>query len=144
VEPDAPLSERDRELLQGLVNQFYEGFKGVVKASPHQIKEADWGMLTDGRVVTGKDAAALGLIDQVGDLDTAIDKAKSMAKIDKAKIVVYTRDKGNQGSIYAANPGNGNLQPQVNLLNLNVDLGDYIPHGQSQFLYMWQGFGGGE
>src|SRR3954466_11253403 len=54
VEPDAPLTERDRELLQGLVNQFYDGFKAVVKASPNHIKDADWGMLTDGRVVTGK------------------------------------------------------------------------------------------
>ena len=50
----------------------------------------------------------------------------------------------NAGSIYAANPGVGNAQPQVNLFNLNVDLGDLIPRGQSQFLYMWTGFGGSD
>jgi protease-4 len=139
ADPDAPLDPNDRALLQALVNQFYDGFKGIVRASPNHIQEADWPMLTDGRVFTGKDAARLGLIDQVGDLDTAIDKAKEMAHIQKAKIVVFTRTDETRGSIYAAAPVGG-AQPQVNMLNLNVDLGDLLPRGQSQFLYLWQGF----
>ncbi len=81
ADPDAPLSEHDRELLQNLVNQFYAGFKDIVKASPNHIQAADWAMVTDGRVVSGTDAAKLGLIDQVGDIDMAIDKVKAMAGI---------------------------------------------------------------
>jgi protease-4 len=135
---DAPLDPNDRALLQGLVNQFYAGFKEVVKESPNHVKEADWPMLTDGRVVSGVDAARLGLVDEVGGLDLAIKKAKEMAKIDKAKIVVYTRESEVRGSIYAKGPSNA--QPQMNMVNFNVDLGDLIPRGQSQFLYMWQGF----
>jgi protease-4 len=135
---DAPLDPNDRALLQGLVNQFYASFKGVVKASPNHVAEADWPMLTDGRVVSGVDAARLGLIDEVGGLDLAIKKAKEMAKIEKAKIVVYTRDTEVRGSIYAKAPSNA--QPQVNMVNFNIDLGDLVPRGQSQFLYMWQGF----
>jgi protease-4 len=144
ADPDAPLSDQDRALLQGLINQYYEGFKAIVKASPNHISEQDWPTLTDGRVVTGKDAARLGLIDEVGTLDTAFAKAKQLAHIQRAKIVVYTRKDETHGSIYAANPGVGNAQPQVNLFNLNVDLGDLIPRGQSQFLYMWTGFGGSD
>jgi protease IV len=139
---DAPLDPNDRKLLQGLVDEFYAGFKAVVHASPNHVAEGDWDMLTDGRVVSGRDAAKLGLIDQVGDLETAINKAKEMANIKKAKIVVYTREEEVRGSIYAAGPGR-NTQPQVNqtnYVNFNVDLGDLIPRGQSQFLYMWQGF----
>jgi len=142
VDPDAPLTENDRELLQQIVNQFYDGFKGVVKASPQHIKDADWTMLTDGRVVTGRDAVGYGLIDEVGTLDSAIRKAKSLAHIDKAKIIVYSRKDETRGSIYADNPGIGNTQPTVNMLNINVDLGDLIPKGQSQFLYLWSGFSG--
>jgi protease IV len=142
--PDEPLSERDRELLKGLVGQFYEGFKNVVKASPQKISDADWPTVTDGRVVTGRDALKYGLIDEVGDLDSAIAKAKQMAHIQRAQIVVYTRKDEAKGSIYAAGPGR-NVQPQqVNMLNLNLDLGDLVPHGGSQFLYMWRGFEGGE
>ena len=116
----------------------------MVKASPQHIKDAVWGMLTDGRVVTGKDAVGYGLIDQVGDLDAAIAKAKQMAHIEKAKIVAYKRSDEAAGSVYASSPGAGNTQPQVNLLNMNVDLGDLIPKGQSEFLYLWTGFGSDE
>jgi protease IV len=139
---DRPLTDNDRQLLQAIVNQFYDGFKDVVKASPQHIKDADWGALTDGRVVTGKDAAGYGLIDEVGDIDTAIAKAKAMAHIDHAKIVTYTRTDDPRGSIYASAPSTA--QPQVNMLNLNVDLGDLIPRGQSEFLYLWTGFGSQE
>jgi protease-4 len=138
---DAPLSEHDRELLQALVNQFYAGFKGIVKASPNHIQEKDWAMVTDGRVVSGMDAAKLGLIDQTGDLDAAIAKVKAMAHIQHAKLVAYTRSDEAKGSIYASAPGR-NVQPQVNMVNVNLGLGDLLPRGESQFLYLWSGFGG--
>jgi protease-4 len=138
--PDEPLSERDRELLKGLVSQYFEGFQNVVRASPQHISEQDWPVVTDGRVVTGKDAARYGLIDEVGDLDRAIAKAKEMARIPRAQIVVYSRKDEAKGSIYAKG---SNVNPQqVNLMNLNLDLGDLVPHGGTRFLYMWQGFEG--
>ncbi|MGN6368851.1 MAG: signal peptide peptidase SppA [Phycisphaerae bacterium] len=137
---DRPLTDNDRQLLQGMVNQFYAGFKKVVKDSPNHIQQSDWPMLTDGRVVSGADAEKYGLIDEVGTLDTAILKAKQMAHIQKAKIIAYTRSDDTRGSIYAANPGNRNVQPQMNMVNINLDLGDLIPRGESQFLYLWTGF----
>jgi protease IV len=136
---DKPLTENDRELLQTIINQFYGSFKEVVKASPQHVKEADWGMLTDGRVVTGKDAATYGLIDEVGDIDKAIAKAKSLAGIKHAKVVTYSRSEDARSSVYASAPVAG--QSAVNVFNLNVDLGDLIPRGRSEFLYMWTGFG---
>jgi protease IV len=139
VKPDAPLTEEDRKLLQAIVNQFYDGFKDVVKQSPQHVKDADWGMLTDGRVVSGKDAVTFGLIDQTGDLDAAFAKARQMAHIERAKIVTYTRSDESRGSIYASSPVANT--PVVNMLNINLDLGDIIPRGQSQFLYLWPGFG---
>lgn len=138
-----PLSDNDRKLLQDIVDQFYHGFQEVVKASPNHIKQDDWAMLTDGRVVTGKDAVGYGLIDQVGDLDAAINKAKQMANIQHAKIIAYRRSDDSTGSIYASNPGTPNPQ-QVNLLNVDVDLGDLIPAGHSEFLYLWTGGSGTE
>ncbi len=139
---DHPLSDNDRALLQAIVDQFYAGFKGVVKASPNHIKDADWTMLTDGRVVTGKDAVGYGLIDQTGDLDAAIEKAKEMAHISKAKVIIYSRSDSSKGSIYAeAASGAPGASQTVNMLNVNLDLGDLVPKGESQFLYLWTGFG---
>ncbi len=135
---DHPLDPNDRALLQAIVNQFYAGFKAIVKASPNHISDADWPTVTDGRVYTGMDAAKIGLVDEVGTLDTAIAKAKELAHIQHAKLVMYTRHDETKGSIYADNPGTP--QPQMNMFNLNLDLGDLIPRGQSQFLYLWSGF----
>ncbi|MCL2647310.1 MAG: signal peptide peptidase SppA [Phycisphaerales bacterium] len=134
---DSPLTANDRELLQAMVNQFYAGFREVVKKSPNRIVESDWPMVTDGRVLTGRDAAKLGLIDEVGDLDSAIRKAKELAKIERARIIMYTRRDEYRGSVYANSP---TPSAQMNMINLNVDIGDLLPHGQSQFLYLWTGF----
>jgi protease-4 len=138
TQPGKVLDPNDRALLQGIVNQFYAGFQSIVKASPNHIAEADWQMVTDGRVFTGTDAAKLGLVDEVGTIDTAIAKAKELAHIQHAKLIMFTRHDEAKGSIYASNPGTP--QPTMNLFNLNLDLGDLIPRGQSQFLYLWSGF----
>jgi protease-4 len=137
---DHPLSDNDRALLQAMVDEYYTGFKDIVKASPNHIKDSDWTMLTDGRVVTGKNAATYGLIDQTGDLDQAINKAKEMAHISKAKVIIYTRHESSTGSIYAQ--GGTPASQTVNMVNLNIDLGDLAPRGESQFLYLWTGFDG--
>jgi protease-4 len=135
---DKPLSENDRALLQGIIDEYYAEFKNVVKASPHKIKDADWGTVTDGRVVTGKDAARLGLIDQTGDLDAAIAKAKSMAGISKARVIVYSRSESGKSTIYA-NSQTPAANQTVNMLNLNVDLGTMLQQREPQFLYQWTG-----
>ena len=96
-------------------------------------------MVTDGRVVTGKDAVGLGLIDEVGDIDTAIAKAKSLANMSKAKIVTYTRSTESVGSVYATAPTPAAGGSTVNMLNINLDLESLLPRGQAY--YLWQGFG---
>jgi len=143
ADPDHSLSPTDRELMQHLVDQFYAGFKDIVKKSPNHIADSDWAMVTDGRVFTGTDALKLGLIDQLGDLDAAITKAKEMAHIKKARIVTYIRSGDTKGSIYANTPlRSPSAQTQVNMINLNFDLNDLFPQGQSQFMYIWPGFTG--
>jgi len=134
---DAPLTADDRALLQAMVDQFYTAFTEIVKKSPNRVAAADWPTVTDGRVLTGRDAAKLGLIDEVGNIDSAIRKAKELAKIERAKIIMYVRSGEHRGSVYANSPS---PPAQMNMINLNVDLGDLLPHGQSQFLYLWTGF----
>ena len=134
LSPLRPLTPNDEALAKGFVTQFYAQFLDIVKHSPQHVKSADWDMLTDGRVVTGKDAAKYGLIDQVGDLSDAIAKAKSLAGISKAQIVEYTHLDEHKGSIYAAS----NV-PQFNMVNINVDPSALVLGGHPQFLYLWMG-----
>lgn len=134
--PFRPMTDNDRILLQALVNQFYAGFLDIVKTSPQHIKPEDWEMVTDGRVFTGKDAVRLGLIDANGTLDDAIAKAKSMAGISKAKLVMFTRHDSVKGSAYAHA---SDMPAQMNMINITMDGSAIVPTAHPSFLYLWTG-----
>jgi protease-4 len=60
-----PLSPQGREVLQGLVMDMYAQFVGMVAEGRH-MEEARVRELADGRAYTGRQALALGLVDQMG------------------------------------------------------------------------------
>ena len=49
--------------------------------------------LAQGRIYSGEDALQLGLVDELGNLDMAIKRAKELAKIKDAKVVNYPEEK---------------------------------------------------
>ena len=61
-----PISPAGRDVLQGIVNDMYDQFVQMVakgrNMSPDKVRQ-----LGDGRPYTGRQALALGLIDQIGD-----------------------------------------------------------------------------
>jgi len=79
----------EREKDQALVNSFYERFVAMVaearKLPPERVRE-----LATGEIFTAEQAKEHGLVDDLGDLDDAIDTAKSMAKLAERK-VTYVR-----------------------------------------------------
>lgn len=60
-----PLSAQGREVLQGLVMDLFDQFVGMVAAGRH-MDVAKVRALADGRAYTGRQALALGLVDQIG------------------------------------------------------------------------------
>ena len=134
--PLRPMTANDEKLLKGLVDEFYAGFLAIVKSSPQHVKDSDWDMVTDGRVFSGNEALRLGLIDQIGTLDDAIAKAKGLAGIKHAKLVMYTHKDEHLGSAYVAAPAGGTA---INMINVNVAEGALAPTMHPQFLYLWTG-----
>lgn len=78
--PAAPLDPRFGETVQTLINHGYQNFIGKVAGArgktPEQINE-----IAQGRVWSGAQAKELGLVDQLGDLDEAIQAAADKAKL---------------------------------------------------------------
>ena len=67
-------SEEVVDLIQGNVDRLYNDFIEIVaNGRGISIKEAD--LIAKGRVWSGKDALEVGLIDQIGSFDDAVDKA---------------------------------------------------------------------
>lgn len=118
--PLSVLTDSQRAVLRELVDDFYARFVGVVRERRPDIPEDKMGMVTDGRVFSGEDAAALGLADRTGDLHDAVALAKSLAGIERADWVIYHRPLDYVGSPYAHAAAGAVPQTQVNLLQLNI------------------------
>ncbi len=136
--PFEPMSPEQRELLQNLVTEFYGGFKAIVISNRPTLSENDLEWITDGRVVTGKRAVEVGLVDRLGDLHDAFDAAKQRAGLKAARLVKYHRPIEHVGSIYARSnvpaAGDGGAG-QINLLQLNVSAGAFAT--PTNFYYLW-------
>jgi len=118
------MSDRDRRLLQGLVDDVYSQFVDAVAAgrrmSPEQVRP-----LADGRVFSGRQAQQLGLIDELGDLDAAIAAAGKLAGIEgKPEVIRESPRRGIWELIDARMDG---IFPSA-----------LLPDTQARLLYLWQ------
>ena len=88
--PFQPLSSEGREILQSLVDDVHQQFVSAV-AKGRGMDEARVKKLADGRVYSGAQAKELGLIDQFGTLDDAIDLAAKRVGLEANPAVYYSR-----------------------------------------------------
>lgn len=130
--PFRPMTPEERAIFQGLIDSFYQRFLSVVQEGrpnlqPDQIKK-----LADGRIYTGEQAKAAGLVDDIGYLDDAVELAKKKAGVTEARVVMYRRPGEYSNNIYsrlaAPNP--------LTALG-NFDLMAFVRGGAPQFMYLW-------
>jgi protease-4 len=82
-------TEDEKALVQDLIAEVYEKFVGIVAAEREiKVEELKAGM-ADGRILSGKQALEAGLVDGVGYFEDAIEKAKELANIQKARVIRY-------------------------------------------------------
>ena len=82
-----PMSEEERQVLQALVDDMYDQFVTAV-AESRGLDRARVLALADGRVYSGRRAKELGLVDSLGGLEEAVQKAGELAGIPgKPKLV---------------------------------------------------------
>jgi len=95
----------DLDLLMLLKNALADlelnesAFKSVVadgRKNAHELNEdtkplaVNWADYADGRVLSGKEAYALGFVDQLGNFDSATAKAEELGEVkDKANLIEY-------------------------------------------------------
>lgn len=99
---DVPAGER--EMMQGLIDETFATFKGVVRkgrAAAHTANKksglekesrelaGDWEAYADGRIFSGKEAHRLGFVDELGNFDVAVKRAQKLADISEANLVRY-------------------------------------------------------
>lgn len=75
-----PMTEAERQILQGMVDDIYQQFVDVV-AKGRKMDRSQVLKLADGRIFTGRQAKDLGLVDALGNYYDAIQFTGKLAKI---------------------------------------------------------------
>ncbi len=102
-DPDE-IPPEEREMVQSLINETFSKFKSVVakgRAEAHEKNKKnsgdeqgralaqDWEDYADGRVLSGTEAYKLGFVDQKGNFEDAVNRAKTIAGIGSANLVEF-------------------------------------------------------
>ncbi|MCS6956998.1 MAG: signal peptide peptidase SppA [Aquificaceae bacterium] len=95
LSPFRDLTEEERKYLQDTIQDAYEQFlQAILKHRSKKISEEKLKEIADGRVFTGRVAKDFGLVDELGNLQDAINRAKQLAKVPEARVFYMEDRKG--------------------------------------------------
>ena len=127
----------EKQMVQALIDETFKKFKQVVADGRKYAHEHNgsggrelaerWEDYADGRVLSGKQAYDLGFVDELGNFDTAVERARDLARINNANLVQYERpfDLGNLFRLF------GETESRA----VKIDLGVQLPKLQVGRLY---------
>lgn len=83
------MTPEEAAYVQGLVMQTYGKFVGIVAAARKLDEGALRDGVADGRILSGTDAFEAKLVDQLGYIEDAYDKARELGNAPGAEVVIY-------------------------------------------------------
>jgi protease-4 len=95
--------QAEEKMVKDLINETFDKFKSVVSEGRQQASkknqqntdskgqelDKNWADYADGRILSGKEAYELGFVDELGNFDAAVKRARKLAKIESANLVQY-------------------------------------------------------
>lgn len=85
-------SEKEKQTMQRSIDVLYTRFKKRV-ADCRKLDSTTVSNIAKGRVYSGVDAKAIGLVDAIGTLQDAVNEAKKIAKMENYTVKFYPEDK---------------------------------------------------
>lgn len=122
--PFAPVRNQHFTILQEVVDQFHARFAGLVRERRPAIDAARFTDLTDGRIITGEQAAEAGLADALGGIHDAFERAKSLAGVERASLIKYTTRGRAASTVYARTDDIHHSPSSVEINLLRLDLSE--------------------
>lgn len=102
LSPERPMTAEERGIIQDMVDDLYNQFIKVVADGRH-MDIAKVRQLADGRIYSGSQAKELGLVDELGTLDDAIDGTAKMAGIEGKPIIKEYGSKNPWAAFFGSN-----------------------------------------
>jgi protease IV len=87
------MTEEEREILQEMINNSYEGFVKVISEG-RSMSVDEVKAIADGRIYDGRQALELNLIDGFGHLEDVIEIVKKDENLNDAQVIQYTENFG--------------------------------------------------
>lgn len=131
--PFRTMTAEEKAIFQGVIDSFYHRFLAVVQEGRPNLSADQIKKLADGRIYSGDQAKAAGLVDEIGYLDEAIELAKKKAGLTEARVVTYRRHGEYQNNIYSRLLGTGSAFNSL----AQLDLLSVVRGGSPQFMYLW-------
>jgi protease IV len=96
---EAAVPVEERAMIQTLIDQTYTRFKRVVSEGRREAEVKnqgdgralvrDWEAYADGRILSGRQAYDCGFVDELGDFEAAVKRAKKLAGVAEAQLIRY-------------------------------------------------------
>jgi protease-4 len=85
-----PITDENREIIQGYVDESFDRFKSIVQEGRPVFRKDEDALkqLATGEIFSADKAKKFGLVDEIGFLEDAIDRALEMAKLSKDDVRV--------------------------------------------------------
>lgn len=98
-----PVREDEEEYIQSLIQETYDSFLDIVsKGRKISVEDLKARNAVDGRIISGRNALKIGLVDANGYLEDAIAKAEELAEIKAGKAQVFRFKKNDFEDIFSA------------------------------------------
>jgi protease-4 len=88
--PFREMTPEERRVIQGVIDNVHQQFIQAV-AEGRKLDRSKVAQIADGRILTGEQAKQLGLVDQIGNLEDAIDTAAKLVGIVGKPNVLYPK-----------------------------------------------------
>jgi protease-4 len=129
----------ERAMVDGLITETFQKFKSVVaegrtlahkeNGNEGHTLATNWTEFADGRVLSGRQAMNIGLVDQLGDYDAAVDKAIELAGLeDQTANVIEYQPRHELADLFR-------MFGKTDARTLKIDLGVQFPKLQAGCLY---------
>ncbi|WP_182867541.1 S49 family peptidase [Rhodopirellula sp. JC639] len=131
--PERPIEADELAMLQRIADSFHQRLIDQINSKRPQVtaSQEQW---SDGSVMTGGEAHAMGLVDGVGYLDTAIEIARQQAGLKPDdRVVMYRRENDPAYTPLDVSPNQPVLSSLIPLRVPGLDRST-----MPTFLYLWQ------
>ncbi|MEJ8777465.1 signal peptide peptidase SppA [Pseudogracilibacillus sp. ICA-222130] len=91
MSPSREMTKEEKDILQSMIDEMYDEFVQVI-VDGRQMTEEKVREIGDGRVYTGNQAKKVGLVDEIGTFNDALQDLRETYELENAQVIQYSQE----------------------------------------------------